>query len=200
MQSRKSKKTRHTRAKPAAAYCMGGRGSYKAAARYGSRGSAHKKKKTGGVACLCAMQCPKKHKHNKKTCAPSVVCLCTHVGPHKHASGKMSGGAATSRKMSAAYRQAKQMGQGTLAGSRKTRIPKLRSGTLRNHGYSSKLPPQERHAALRRAVAEVGPTVVIRKLNVVATLNSAKPDMARTFKADSHWVKREFGTTAHPKM
>ena len=76
----------------------------------------------------------------------------------------------------------------------------LAKGTLTNHGYHANLSPEKRHAALRRAVQMHGPTVVLRKLRIVATLSKNKrPAVTRAMKADAGWVKRTFGTTAHPK-
>ncbi len=108
----------------------------------------------------------------------SVVCVCATITKKKNGS----------KKSSVAYRERSRGG-----------IPKLRQGTLRKHGYSSKAPSKARHESLSNAVIEFGPTVVIRKLNVIATLSKNKnPELAAKFKGDSAWVKKTFGTTAHP--
>lgn len=176
----------------------------KDSAKYGSR----KGKKTGAV-CVCAMQCTKKHEHDKK-CQASVVCVC--------AAGlkKSKGSRKSAEKMAVSYRRPKIVREGYVRkdgvvvsptliedkgkpGKGPKLLPKLRSGTLTRHGYSSKLPMEERREALAKAVDAEGPTVVIRKLNVVATLNkNTHPHLAKELKADSAWVKSTYGTTAHP--
>lgn len=201
----------------------------KASARYGSRRSHHKKsdeypstsrkddkkKKKAKMAavCVCALGCQKDHKHTK-TCHAEVMCVCAS-GPSKKKKEKKEKKVAGSRKTAVAYREIVREGyvrkdgvvvpptlieDRGLPGKGPKLIPKLRKGTLRRHGYSTKDSQHERHEALRKAVAAEGPTVVIRKLNVVATLNkNTNPEMSKHLKKDSDWVKSQFGTTAHPK-
>lgn len=183
--------------KYAQAYCSEGR--RMKADEYGSRqakNTMEKKKKKKptklGTVCVCAMGCQKDHEHDAH-CEAAVVCVCAHGAAHKKMKTKKS-----SRKTSVAYRQ--MVREGYTPGKGPKTIPKLRQGTLRRHGYDSKAPKEERHAALRRAAKAEGPTVVIRKLNVVATLNkNTNPTLADCLKVDSAWVKSQFGTTAHPK-
>jgi hypothetical protein len=147
--------------------------------------------------CVCALQ--------KK----SVVCVCGVV-KKKDQSRKSR----KSRKSSVVYRQIVRDGYTRkdgiyvrsaliedrgAPGKGPRLIPKLKSGTLRKHGYDSKTSSMKRHVALRSAVAEYGPTTIIRKLNVVATLQKrTNPSLSQQFKTDSAWVKKTFGTTAHP--
>jgi hypothetical protein len=65
--------------------------------------------------------------------------------------------------------------------------------TLSRHGYHDvkTLSVKERRAALSRAVAELGPTYVIRKLNVLAIYNKNKaPRLAARFRADMRFVQK----------
>lgn len=156
--------------------------------------------------CVCAAQCTKVHEHDEK-CQTSVVCVCA-AGMKKKKHG--------SKKTAVSYRRPKIVREGYVRkdgvvvpptliedkgkpGKGPKLIPKLRSGTLSRHGYSSKDPTQQRHEALSKAVKAEGATVVIRKLNVVATLQkNTNPKLSKEMKADSAWVKATFGTTAHP--
>lgn len=205
--SRKIKGAKGSRTKRSQAYCSDGR--RMKADEYGSKktkAEKEKKKKTKlGAVCVCALGCRKEHQHSKG-CQAEVICVCAHAKGKRHGSRK---------KTSVAYRQmvregyTRKDGAPTLIEGSETAvfrakapsfIPKLRQGTLRRHGYDSKASKAERHAALRRAAEAEGPTVVIRKLNVVATLNkNTNPKLSAHFKADSAWVKSTFGTTAHPK-
>ena len=78
-------------------------------------------------------------------------------------------------------------------GASKVRIGPLRQGTLRRHGYSTKISAAKRHTALRKAVKQYSPLVVFRKLNAVAVLQKNKnPSTSRIFKSDSAWVRTTF--------
>lgn len=73
-------------------------------------------------------------------------------------------------------------------------IAPLRKGELRKHGYVYRLPTEQRHAALKKAVKEFGPLGVYRKLNAVAKLAvRTAPGASKTFKEDRNWVKRKYG-------
>lgn len=73
-------------------------------------------------------------------------------------------------------------------------IGPLRKGELLKHGYTYRKSTDERHSALRKAVKEFGALGVYRKLNAVAKLSSrSEPQIAKVFKADREWVKREMG-------
>jgi hypothetical protein len=78
-------------------------------------------------------------------------------------------------------------------GGAKKVIGPLRQGTLRNHGYSTKLSAAKRQTALRKAVKEYSALVVFRKLNAVAVLQKNKnPSVSKIFKSDSMWVRTTF--------
>jgi Family of unknown function (DUF5771) len=78
-------------------------------------------------------------------------------------------------------------------------IGPLREGDLSQFGYSgvADLSAAQRHAALKKAVAQYGSLSVFRKLNAVAVYTKyTSPTVSRIFKADMAWVKREFGLKA----
>jgi hypothetical protein len=73
-------------------------------------------------------------------------------------------------------------------------IGPLRKGEMTKFGYSSKKPEEERHEALKKAVAELGPLSTYRKLDAVAKLGvRVAPDASRIFAKDRDWVERKFG-------
>lgn len=161
-----------------------------------------------GAVCVCAPVCRKKHAKHTESCG-GIMCVCAHPvkrGSRNTAEAARWGRSGSSRRRTAlAYHQPSVSSEANAVMEIKPdtlsrKIPKLREGTLRRHGYSSKASKEERHAALRKAALAEGPTVVIRKLNVVATLNKNKrPQLCSQLKTDSAWVKSTFGTTAHPK-
>lgn len=70
----------------------------------------------------------------------------------------------------------------------------LRKGELAKHGYSFRAAENQRHAALRYAVAEFGPLGVYRKLNAVSKLmERTAPNASRVFETDRNWIKSKFG-------
>ena len=73
-------------------------------------------------------------------------------------------------------------------------IGPLRKGEMTKFGYSSKKPEEERHEALKKAVAELGPLSTYRKLDAVAKLGvRVAPDASRIFAKDRDWLERKFG-------
>ena len=81
-----------------------------------------------------------------------------------------------------------------LKGKGPQAIGPLRRGELLKHGYTYRKSSDERHAALRKAAKEFGALGLYRKLNAVAKLSSrTEPQIAKVFKADRNWVKRELG-------
>jgi hypothetical protein len=67
----------------------------------------------------------------------------------------------------------------------------LKKGELAKHGYTFRGTEAERHAALKKAVAEYGSTGVFRKLNAVAKLTKrASPKAANVFVKDREWVRK----------
>jgi hypothetical protein len=67
----------------------------------------------------------------------------------------------------------------------------LREGDLSKYGYSFRRSESERHAALRKAVAEYGSTSVFRKLDAVSKLLKRKPKIHRVFEEDKEWVRKQ---------
>lgn len=87
---------------------------------------------------------------------------------------------------------AKRKATGTRTANGKVRIPLEHKNTLARHGYRgvAALPNADRHAALLGAIAEFGPTYVIRKLNVLAIYNKRKnPALAGLFRANIAYVQ-----------
>lgn len=73
-------------------------------------------------------------------------------------------------------------------------IGPLRKGELRKYGYIYRLPTDQRHSALRKAVTAYGPLSVYRKLNAVAKLAvRTAPDASKAFKADRNWIRETYG-------
>ena len=74
----------------------------------------------------------------------------------------------------------------------KARIPLKKHATLSVHGYVgvASLSAAARRAALVRAVAALGTTYVIRKLNVLAIYNKRRnPGLAAKFRKDMAFVQ-----------
>ncbi len=73
-------------------------------------------------------------------------------------------------------------------------IGPLRKGELRKYGYIYRLPTEQRHSALRKAVDAYGPLSVYRKLNAVAKLAvRTAPEASKAFKADRNWIQEKYG-------
>jgi len=76
-------------------------------------------------------------------------------------------------------------------------IGKLREGELSQFGYSgvSKLSESQRHAALKKAIAQYGALDVWRKLNAVAVYTKhTSPVVSRVFKSDMAWIRSSYGS------
>ena len=72
-------------------------------------------------------------------------------------------------------------------------IGKLRKGTLRQFGYSSKDTSSTRHRAIDKAVNHWGALPVFRKLNAVAVLQkNSNPRISKRFISDRNYVKRTY--------
>ncbi len=73
-------------------------------------------------------------------------------------------------------------------------IAPLRKGELTKFGYTTRLPGEQRHKAIEKAVAEFGALSIYRKLNAVAKLSlRVAPEASKTFKADRDWVMKTYG-------
>ena len=78
-------------------------------------------------------------------------------------------------------------------------IGPLRKGELTKYGYKDvvHMPVADRHAALRKAVAEFGSLGVFRKLNAVHVYTRrVAPAASRVFKEDLEWIRKTFGLKA----
>jgi Family of unknown function (DUF5771) len=72
-------------------------------------------------------------------------------------------------------------------------IGPLRKGELRKFGYSYKLPEEQRHTALKRAIHSFGPLSTYRKLNAVSKYTvRSQPKASITFAADRNWIKNTY--------
>ena len=66
----------------------------------------------------------------------------------------------------------------------------LEKGTLTKFGYSMKKSQQSRHKSLKKAIKQVKPLSIYRRLNALYVLNKNKhPDNAKVFKNDAEWLK-----------
>lgn len=70
----------------------------------------------------------------------------------------------------------------------------LRKGELTKFGYTTRLPGEQRHKAMEKAIAEYGALSIYRKLDAVAKLSlRVAPEASKTFKADRDWVMKKYG-------
>ena len=66
----------------------------------------------------------------------------------------------------------------------------LEKGTLSKFGYSMKKSKVSRHKSLKKAIQQVKPLSIYRRLNALYVLNKNKhPENAKIFKDDAEWVK-----------
>lgn len=73
-------------------------------------------------------------------------------------------------------------------------IAPLRKGELTKFGYTTRLPGEERHKAIEKAVSEYGALSIYRKLNAVAKLSlRVAPEASKVFKTDRDWVVKTYG-------
>ena len=73
-----------------------------------------------------------------------------------------------------------------------TQLFVLEKGTLEKFGYSNvgSMTRQSRQTALSKAITEIKPLSLMRRLNALAVLNKDKnPKLSKIFKDDSEWVK-----------
>ena len=79
-------------------------------------------------------------------------------------------------------------------GSKGKQLFVLEKGTLGKYGYHDveNMTQQKRHEALHRALKDMSPLSVYRKLNAVYLVNrNTNPTISSTFKKDSEWVKKQ---------
>ena len=78
--------------------------------------------------------------------------------------------------------------------SKKKQLFVLEKGTFGKYGYHdvAHMTRQERHKALHKALKDIPPLTVYRKLNAVYLVNrNTNPNISATFKKDSEWVKKQ---------
>lgn len=94
----------------------------------------------------------------------------------------------------------KKVVEPALPKTRNRVIPKLKKGTLTQHGYSSSSETSTRHRSLGRAVKHYGALSVSKKLNAVATLTKrTSPEKSAVFKADRKWVAGKYLSRRAPR-
>ena len=72
-------------------------------------------------------------------------------------------------------------------------IGPLKKGELSRFGYSYKHPDSDRHSSIRRAIKELGPLNLYRKLDAVAKLTVlTSPKASQTFAADRDWIRAHY--------
>ncbi len=72
-------------------------------------------------------------------------------------------------------------------------IGPLRKGELTRFGYSTELSLENRRAALKNAIKELGDLNVFRKLDAVAKLSlRVAPEKSKIFTEDRDWVRRTY--------
>lgn len=77
-------------------------------------------------------------------------------------------------------------------GSKGKKLFRLERGTLSQFGYSNvkKLSKKERHQSLKKAINEIKPVSVRKKLIAISTLQkNINPKMSKIFKEDAEWIK-----------
>jgi hypothetical protein len=77
------------------------------------------------------------------------------------------------------------------------RFGALRKGELAKYGYNLHKTQDERHRALRKAIAVYGALGVYRKLDAVAKLTTRTiPEASAAFKKDREWVRHTYSLKA----
>ncbi|HVP41509.1 MAG TPA: hypothetical protein VMS95_06120 [Candidatus Krumholzibacteriaceae bacterium] len=70
----------------------------------------------------------------------------------------------------------------------------LRKGQLEKYGYAMHLPDEERHEALKRAIAATNPTQVFREINLLEVFNrNNHPDLVQIAIKDKEWIAKNYG-------
>lgn len=106
-------------------------------------------------------------------------------GYHKKASSKSKG-------VWVAPTCIKARGLSKKRGSKGKKLFRLEKGTLGQYGYKDikRMTKKKRRSSLKRAVKNMKPLSVRRKLIALGTLNkNTNPDLSRTFREDADWVK-----------
>jgi hypothetical protein len=136
---------------------------------------------------------------SRKNCPPGMIPRKAYVRRYstavrskgftvKKSSGKLYHVRPTSKNMLVESTCIKNVG---LHGKSPKMFGPLKKGELAKHGYSFRGSEAERHAALKKAIAEYGSTGVFRKLNAVSKLTRrVSPKAANVFSKDREWVHK----------
>jgi hypothetical protein len=106
-------------------------------------------------------------------------------GYHKKASSRNKG-------MWVALTCIKARGSSKKRGTKGKKLFRLEKGTLSKYGYHNikKLSKKERRQSLKKAVSDMKPLSVMRKLIAVSTLQkNTDPKMSKIFREDADWVR-----------
>lgn len=72
-------------------------------------------------------------------------------------------------------------------------LGRLKSGTLTNFGYSSKMNQEQRHSKLKKALKSLGYSTIVKKLNAVRILNkNTNPKISSKFHKDIIYLKKNY--------
>lgn len=162
-------------------------------------------KNRAGKAQTARLRKAKKPLNTTRKCPPGFIARKGYI--RKFTSGIRSSGYTVRRKSGTTYKVYPKKRKATYVKSScipdlgkkgkaapGEQIGPLRKGELRKHGYIYRLPVDQRHNALRKAVVEYGALGVYRKLNAVAKLAvRTAPDASAAFKADRNWIKETYG-------
>jgi hypothetical protein len=70
------------------------------------------------------------------------------------------------------------------------RIPVTNKGSLSKHGWSSSKPATKRHAALKKAMKDFTPGMLVKKLNLLVIYNKNKnPKLSKLAHSDMKFVQ-----------
>jgi hypothetical protein len=84
----------------------------------------------------------------------------------------------------------KAVGISKKMGHKGTQLFVLKKGELVKYGYHANEPEMVRHEALTKALQDIKPLSVYRKLNALYVLNKNKdPQLAQLYRNDADWVK-----------
>lgn len=84
----------------------------------------------------------------------------------------------------------KAVGLSKKRGTKGKQLFVLEKGTLTQYGYHANLTEEERHKALKKALVDIKPLSVYRKLNALYVLNKNKDaSLANLYRKDADWVQ-----------
>ncbi len=111
----------------------------------------------------------------------SIVKRSAKKASRKHSTVKRSTKRSPSRKSTSKSSKRKS----------KVRIPVSNKGSLSKHGWSASKPSTKRHAALKKAMKEFTPGMVVKKLNLLSIYNKNRhPELAKLARSDMKFVQK----------